>query len=262
MAATPTPFYYNGTVREAYVDVLTELVKEESPTLYVEDFLYYFNKAINEYMKARYEVFEITQQLTDDLRFWKVSINLPTILDTTGAYQHNIFSVDSVPFIAPLSSMPNYRHLLNCMVGLISLRPMVKCNITPNVQKGFKATRFTSDIKASILNNDYLSPQPFRPYFDILNESINVYVGEYDKKSLEISTIQIEYLKHPIYVTLTPLQISSELDSSQRLEFTRDVGDEINKIAIKLILERSSDQRLQSNVAINQTITDPSIRGG
>jgi hypothetical protein len=37
---------------------LTELVKEEAPTLYLEDYLYYFNKAISEYMKTRYEVFE------------------------------------------------------------------------------------------------------------------------------------------------------------------------------------------------------------
>jgi hypothetical protein len=49
---------------------LTELV-EEAPTLYLEDYLYYFNKAISEYMKTRYEVFETNQQLADDMRSWK-----------------------------------------------------------------------------------------------------------------------------------------------------------------------------------------------
>jgi hypothetical protein len=51
---------------------LTELVKEEAPTLYLEDYLYYFNK-ISEYMKTRYEVFETNQQLADDMRSWKKS---------------------------------------------------------------------------------------------------------------------------------------------------------------------------------------------
>jgi hypothetical protein len=54
------------TARQAYIDILTELVKEEAPTLYLEDYLYYFNKAISEYMKTRYEVFETNQQLADD----------------------------------------------------------------------------------------------------------------------------------------------------------------------------------------------------
>jgi hypothetical protein len=39
--------------------------------LYLEDYLYYFNKAISEYMKTRYEVFETNQQLADDMRSWK-----------------------------------------------------------------------------------------------------------------------------------------------------------------------------------------------
>jgi hypothetical protein len=61
------------TARQAYIDILTELVKEEAPTLYLEDYLYYFNKAISEYMKTRYEVFETNQQLADDMRSWKKS---------------------------------------------------------------------------------------------------------------------------------------------------------------------------------------------
>ena len=102
--AVNTDFNYNGTSREAYIDILTELVKEESPTLYVEDFLYYFNKSISEYMKARYELFEITQQLTDDLRFWKKEklVNVPLLLNSLN---------------------PRYRHMLACMVGVTATRP-------------------------------------------------------------------------------------------------------------------------------------------
>jgi hypothetical protein len=65
------------TARQAYIDILTELVKEEAPTLYLEDYLYYFNKAISEYMKTRYEVFETNQQLADDIGVLRI---LPGIL--------------------------------------------------------------------------------------------------------------------------------------------------------------------------------------
>jgi hypothetical protein len=52
---------------------LDRTCKKEAPTLYLEDYLYYFNKAISEYMKTRYEVFETNQQLADDMRSWKKS---------------------------------------------------------------------------------------------------------------------------------------------------------------------------------------------
>ena len=62
----------HNTIRSVYLNILTELVKEEAPTMYLEDFLYYYNKAISDFMKLRYEKFEMTQQLTDDMRVWKV----------------------------------------------------------------------------------------------------------------------------------------------------------------------------------------------
>jgi hypothetical protein len=52
---------------------LTELVKRRHLLVCLEDYLYYFNKAISEYMKTRYEVFETNQQLADDMRSWKKS---------------------------------------------------------------------------------------------------------------------------------------------------------------------------------------------
>jgi hypothetical protein len=47
--------------------------------LYLEDYLYYFNKAISEYMKTRYEVFETNQQLADDMRSWKKSFQASSL---------------------------------------------------------------------------------------------------------------------------------------------------------------------------------------
>jgi hypothetical protein len=50
----------------------------------------------------------------------------------------------------------------------------------------------------------------------------------------------------------------SDADTSQVLEFSKEVGEEIIKVALKLILERGSNPRLQSNMAVNQSISDVS----
>jgi hypothetical protein len=56
----------------------------------------------------------------------------------------------------------------------------------------------------------------------------------------------------------------SDADTSQVLEFSKEVGEEIIKVALKLILERGSNPRLQSNMAVNQSISDVStgLKGG
>jgi hypothetical protein len=250
-----------GTARQAYVDILTELVKEESPTLYLEDYLYYYNKAISEYMKSRYELFEVNQQLTDDMRTWKteyVSVDgvLEIDLDTIGK-----------------DSGHDYRHILNCLVSTTLTRPDPRCiKQKANEATRYKATRMSSDVKAGIEGNEYLQPEYFRPYYEILGSKLRIVVGSLPK-SAKISIIRVEYLKQPTYVDLTEEQIapiegpytaSEDVDDSQVLEFPKDVGEEILKVALKLILERGSNPRLQSNVAVNQSITDMTtgFRGG
>jgi hypothetical protein len=58
-------------------------------------------------------------------------------------------------------------------------------------------------------------------------------------------------------------EIESDADTSQVLEFSKEV-EEIIKVALKLILERGSNPRLQSNMAVNQSISDVStgLKGG
>lgn len=234
-----------GTARKAYIDILIELVKEESPTLYLEDFLYYFNKAISEFMKRRYELFEVTQQVHDDLRYWKKPF---TTLKTK-------FSLDDI-------SSQSYRHMLGCIIDIELTRPDMRCDHKVNTVKQYKAVRMTSDIKSGILNNSYLNPEFFRPYFDIVDNQFEVKIGDIDSKSVKISNILIEYLSHPEPVDLTEIEIDADDDESQILEFSSDIGDEINKICLSLILERGSSQRLQSNAVVNQSVNDLTIRGG
>lgn len=238
-----------GTIKEAYMDISTELLKEESPTLYVEDFLYYYNKAVSEYLKMRYEIFEITQQVTDDLRFWKT--------------EHIEIAKGDNPinsFVTIEDMRPQYRHLLSCVINVELTRPLSACAQAANTIVGYKCKRLSSDVKAAILDNVYLEPKFYRPYFDILNNIIQISTGDISDNIIILRNITIEYLRHPGRYTMSAGTVAADGDGSQELEFTRDVGDEIAKIALKLILERGSDQRLQSHVAVNQAINDISIQ--
>ena len=225
------------TARQAYIDILTELVKEEAPTLYLEDYLYYFNKAISEYMKTRYELYEVNQQLSDDMRAWKKSF--PALTLSTS-----------------ISDIPEYRHLLSCLIDVKISRPISKCDQRPNTTERYKVTRMSSEIKAGLLGNAYLKPTFYRPYFEVIDNTIKINVGDIDTKRVEISSIVIEYLMQPTLVDLTEEEVEAEEDTSQVLEFSKDVGEEIVKMALKLILERGTNPRLQSHVAVNQNISD------
>ena len=429
------------TVREVYLDILTELVKEESPTLYLEDFIYYYNKAISEYMKLRYEKFELTQQITDDMRTWKMVHNSSDLVisinsiggvsveakeacrlygektyddnketldhDPYGEYAQNCkeesyeASINSVeyakcildeydqndptmsacvqagrskcskgcddninspegfrfecdkdkkvcmgscmdmtgssfgacmaecnlkadqcirdhvtrckhdcensaiiecsiinddrlskkcrkaPYEAHLekceeaakedakakfiaqytercmdSKFLGYRHLLSCIIEVQLLRPVKHCSQPVGTTKKYKVTRSTSARNAGLVDNVYLDPQFFRPYFDIKGDIITIDVGDINPKWIKISNIQIEYLKQPTEVTLNESDLITDEDGSQVLEFPTDVSDEVTKRALLLILERSKDPRMQTHMGVNQTVNDISLGGG
>ena len=242
------------TARQAYIDILTELVKEETPVLYLEDYVYYYNKAISEYMKLRYEKFEVTQQLTDDLRSWKKLYEATkTVINIDDIGKKVTDAEGKVVLIDP------YRHLLNCIVNTDTFRPDKHCQGGGSTSGSYKARRMTSDMKAGMLGNEYLKPQFYRPYYDILENKLTIDLGNSSDPNIKSSIIHIEYLKQPDFVDLTIDQVDAEEDTSQVLEFPQDVYEEILKQALKLILERGMNPRLQSHTGVNQTVNDISI---
>lgn len=64
------------TVRNLYDNLLIELNKVEAPSLLLEDFIYFANKSVQQYINKRYNLYDVTQQTTDDLRVLKKSIQL------------------------------------------------------------------------------------------------------------------------------------------------------------------------------------------
>jgi hypothetical protein len=246
------------TARAAYINILTELVKEESPTLYLEDYLYYFNKAISEYMKSRYEMYETNQQLADDLIAWKKEYKTQS-LNTPIA---NIFKPVTVG--GKIVKTEVYRHVLGCMIDATVTSPVIRCSQAAFSTATYKVTRMSSEIKVGMLDNAYLKPEFYRPYYELINNNIKINVGTTDAKRVAVKDIVIEYLCQPALVDLTEEQIEEEADTSQVLEFSQDVGEEITKVALKLILERGSNPRLQSHTVVNQSISDinTGMKGG
>ena len=64
------------TARQIFEATLIELSKVQAPSLKLYEFNYLFNKAINQYINKVYNVYDINQQTTDDLRVLKSSAYL------------------------------------------------------------------------------------------------------------------------------------------------------------------------------------------
>ena len=314
------------TVRDIYEYALVELNKLNAPSLLLEDYNYFINKAIQQYINLVYAKSEIDQQSTDDIRVLKTSTILEPKLfsssltsDKTKLLSNGLFKTS---YYADLPT--DYMHLLNCIVEYTIQQSNFKCyNKGDTVH--FPVRRLTSDMYTQILNNAYMRPMYKRPYYYLSAINTNtVAQSEGDrlynkpgsltgmdasdlptKEGEEVLSLQkgtipenksyglidsetqagdrlsnsstvrlelrfgndatifkptalyIDYIKSPMYVRLTQEQIDSTIDYSQVLEFPDYVCFEITNIFVRLLMENSSDPRLQTNIPLNTTIYNP-----
>ena len=70
------------TARQLFEYALIELNKVQAPSLLLEDYNYFINKAVNQYINKVYNLYEINQQKSDDLRVLKASAVLTPSLQT------------------------------------------------------------------------------------------------------------------------------------------------------------------------------------
>lgn len=136
------------TWRELYEYALIEVNKLNAPSLLLEDYNYFINKAVQQYMNLVYNRYDINQQSNDDLR----------VLTTTKVYNQEDIGDNTVTL--PI----DYVHLLNCIVTVSPLSNTEKCS---SKTSGYRtaAKQLTSDRYAGILNNYYLKPTAKRPYY-------------------------------------------------------------------------------------------------
>lgn len=164
------------TARELYEYALIELNKLEAPSLLLEDYNYFINKAVQQYINLIYAKFEIDQQSIDDLRVLKA---------TTALTPQKLSSATSMPSwvseglfgVYYYVDLPaDYLHLLNCIVEYKVTKANFKC-YNKNELVSFAARRLSTDMYTQILNNAYLRPMYKRPYYYISN--VNTSNGAY-----------------------------------------------------------------------------------
>ena len=289
------------TARELYEYALIELNKLEAPSLLLEDYNYFINKAVQQYINLVYAKLEIDQQSTDDIRVLKTSAILkPIRLSEDPTYSHLSNGLFKSSYYVDLPA--DYMHLLNCIVEYKVSVSNFKCYNKDDIVY-FAARRLTPDMYTQILNNAYMCPMYKRPYYYlnnintantiVTNPSMDTAILDANKKNNETpstlvdsnnkqgdrlsnpsivrlelrygnddgvfvpNNIYVDYLKSPMYIRLTQEQINSTLDYSQVLEFPDYVCFEIANIFVRLLMENTSDPRLQTNMPINNTIAAP-----
>lgn len=164
------------TARQVWEGMLTELSKVNAPSMLLQDFNYFFNKAINQYINKRYNIYDVNQQTSDDLRVLKATSILEVKLATQseplkalvnlGAGKSKLFGAT---YEVTLPS--DYLHILNC-VCIYKVNKNWKCYNAGNYVQ-FAAKRLTADSWSVIVNDYYNRPLPERPYFYIHNLNIN-----------------------------------------------------------------------------------------
>ncbi len=245
------------TIREAYEYSLIEINKVEAPSILLDDFVYLFNKAIQQKVNEIYNRYDTNQQSTDDLNVLQTNIQLSDILYT------DEISSKKVGFVLP----DNYFHILNCISTFVPNLESNCYNTNNKIIKGCK--KLTSDIHPQIITNSYMKPSYKNPYFYIIYKTADVKDSESShvieihfgiKDKYDIDNISVTYLRKPKYVTLSHDEIDNETDETEKLEFPDYICYEIVNTFIKLLLDNASDPRLQTTVPINQSIAAPGVQ--
>ena len=144
------------TVREVYQAMLIELNKEQAPSMLLEDFNYFCNKAIQQYINKQYNVYDVNQQTSDNLRVLSTTAKLtPTYTD----YYGQKIAVVELPL--------DYLHILNCICSF-KYKVGKKCYEDQGNEQ-YSARRLTSDMWSQVNQNYYNRPTYKRPYYFIHN---------------------------------------------------------------------------------------------
>lgn len=274
---------------------LIELNKVQAPSLLLEDYNYFINKAINQYINKVYNLYDINQQKSDDVRVLKSTAilepKLQEIYTTTSANSTLLHKTYEV--VLP----DDYLHILNCIVEYDVLNDYNCYNSGSKWSTG--ARRLTADAFSQIINNHYMRPSYKNPYYYINNVTtkndyrttdnqieiefpanseagrpenveriadirygnknqvrLEIRYGK-DDSTFKLSLVYIDYLKAPQFIRLTQEQVDKVQDTSQVLEFPDYVCQEIVNELIMLLMENASDPRLQTNIPINHSIANP-----
>lgn len=164
------------TLRQIYEAVLIEMNKVEAPSLLLEDFNYLANKAINQYINKKYNIYDVNQQSTDDLRVLKATVLLEPHKVLPHASKGVVTAFNSLQGATYETELPtDYLHILNC-ICIYKVKKTFKCYNAGDYWQ-HAATRLTADAWSQIINNWYMRPSYRKPYYFINNVNTNEYTG-------------------------------------------------------------------------------------
>lgn len=173
------------TARQVWEGMLVELSKVNAPSLLLDDFNYFINKAIYQYINKRYNLYDTSVQTTDDLRVLKATtvLSVNKMTNSTGKdlklgniELSNLKTGNASLFgatyeaIAPL----DYFHILNC-ICIYKMENRYGCHNKGDYTQ-YAAKRLTADLWSTIVNDYYNRPLPWRPYYYIhnINKQVNL----------------------------------------------------------------------------------------
>lgn len=152
------------TAKQMFEYALIELNKVQAPSLLLEDYNYFINKAVNQYVNKVYNMYDVNQQKSDDVRVLKSTAvldpNVQTDYDKSG--KSPLFTTTY-----EVDLPDDYLHILNCVVEY-GVTKNFKC-YDEGDKVHFGATRLTSDMFSQIINNYYMRPSYKQPYFYVNN---------------------------------------------------------------------------------------------
>lgn len=239
------------TSRDIFESSLIELSKHNAPSLSLMEFNYFFNKAINQYINKRYSIYYGDQQTTDDIRVLKSTAVLSPIKasvynnanwqtnDALSKYsKQSIQSLFGGTYEVDLPK--DYLHLLNCVCVFKVLKNYKCYDAGTHVQ--FGATKLTSDAWATIINDFYNRPLPWRPYFYLhnVNTSTSLPTNPYNSSTGKGTDYTGDYVKN-LEVTTSILQseggngLSSEAGNGLRAENATESLNIVSNLSDSLI---------------------------
>lgn len=166
------------TLRQVFEAALTELSKVNAPSLLLSEFNYYLNRAVNQYINKCYNIYDVTQQTSDNLRVLKSSAILTPQLayqdlnkgDAESQLSSIVQSLTNLQGATYDATLPNdYLHLLNC-ICVFKVKKTWKCYDAGSYVQ-LPAKRLTADSWGQIITDFYNRPTPERPYFYIHNRN-------------------------------------------------------------------------------------------